>query len=139
MATAEHEAVFGLRLFEDFDRPGTQGYTMLVAALHTFGRNDPYLRACVDLIPTSGNYFVPPSRGQDQEFERTSRNALLRPQHGHEAGNLVERKRGMVSNLLYVCGRGQEMFEITAPASGIFAIAIATRPRPIQHVLDPAA
>ena len=79
MARAEYEAPISLCLFEYFDHPGTQGYAMISAALHTLGRNDPYLLTHVDIVPTSANYFVPPSYGQDQKFEAASSDALCRP------------------------------------------------------------
>src|SRR5436305_1212738 len=112
---------------------------MLLGGLHPLAGNGPDGLVHIDLAPAGLYDLAGPGCGQDQEFQRTSRVALLGPELLYECANLAIRQGGMVLDFVDFRALRQQILKMASPSRRIFASAVASGSSPVEDGLDPPA
>ena len=93
---------------------------MCFFGFHPAGGNAPDAGVVeVDLIPPRAGHLSGTRRGQDQEFQRPRRDALLGAQLGHELRNLAIGQGTVMLDRGDLAWARQRLAEVAAPAGRI--------------------
>src|SRR5262249_21660729 len=92
-----------------------------------------------DLAPTGADDFIGAPGSQDQELQRARLNIIALAQPLQEGRDVAIGQRRVMLDARQLLAGGQQMVEVTAPACGVLAVAIAVDPRPVEYVFNPAA
>ena len=97
---------------------------MFLARLGALARDDPKPIGEIDLTPLSADHFAGSCGGQDQEFQGSSGNTVLRTQRRHEFADLSIWQRCMVLDATHLRSRRQQIVEVTVPLCWVFTLAM---------------
>src|SRR6185437_6866136 len=112
---------------------------MLLARLHSAGRNGPELLGQIDLLPASADDLAGPASRQYQQFEGLSGDPFPTSELIHELADLAVREGAVMNDFADRVSGRQQVIEMPMPARWIVAGAISSGGCPIQNRFNPTA